>query len=248
MRAAVEKLVPAVSSAVPAHAVLSPHAGWVYSGAIAAETYAQVVIPECVVVLCPNHTGQGAARALAPGGGFAIPGGVVPIHAAAAVAVQSRCGLSVDARAHATEHAIEVHLPLLRHFQPKLQIVPIVLGRLSLSECLRFGDDLARALESIGEPSLVVASTDMSHFLTADVARELDHFALDHVLALDAEGLYREVVTREISMCGFIPSSIAIRCAVARGARAARLVRYANSGDVSGDYSSVVGYAGVVLA
>ena len=248
MRAALEAMAPVFERPAPAQAVLSPHAGWVYSGAIAAETFAQVVVPQCVVVLCPNHTGLGGARSLAPRGGFAIPGGVVPIHAAAADAVQARCGLVVDARAHAREHAIEVQLPLLRYFQPGLQIVPVVLGRMSLSECMQFGDALAQALDALAEPSLVVASTDMSHFLPADVARALDQHALDRVLALDAEGLYREVVEREISMCGFIPSAIALRAAVARGARAARLVRYANSGDVSGDYSSVVGYAGVVVS
>ena len=246
--AALREMVPLCESPVAASAVLAPHAGWVYSGAIAAETYARVLVPRCVVILCPNHTGLGAARALYERGGFALPGGSVPIHESAAQALQQHCALTPDTRAHAREHAIEVQLPILRHRQPDLQIVPIVLGRLSLEDCLEFGKGLARALEGLDEPALVVASTDMSHYLPAERARTLDQCALDRVLALDPEGLYRVVIEKEISMCGFIPSTVALSAALARGAKRASLVRYANSGDVSGDYEAVVGYAGVVVS
>ncbi|MEZ4219554.1 MAG: AmmeMemoRadiSam system protein B [Polyangiaceae bacterium] len=248
LRAAVERLAPESAVASRGLAVLAPHAGWVYSGAVAAETYARVVVPKHVVVLCPNHTGLGSSRALFAGDGFQIPGAVVPVARRLARVLGDECGLDQDERAHLREHAIEVQLPLLLARQPALEIVPIVLGRASLDDCLELGRNMARALDAFGSPTLVVASTDMSHYLPAERARHLDAIALDRVLALDPEGLYRVVVEHEISMCGFIPATVALTTAVARGAKSARLVRYANSGDVSGDYDAVVGYAGVVVS
>jgi hypothetical protein len=231
-------------------AVLSPHAGWVYSGAIAAETFARILPPRTALILCPNHTGLGSRRSVWDAGAWRLPGGDVPVDEPLARALVASAGLESDRAAHLREHAIEVQLPFLRRLNAELRIVPICLGRLSLDECLRTGESIATALlaGSSAETTTIVASSDMSHYLPAETARVLDARALWRVIALDPEGLYRTVVEHDISMCGFIPTTVALAAARRLGAKRAELVRYGNSGDTSGDFESVVGYAGAVIA
>jgi MEMO1 family protein len=230
-------------------ALLAPHAGWVYSGRIAGATYARAQIPARVVVLCPNHTGLGVARSLWTAGNWALPGGSVRIDEALADAVLRSARLTADQRAHWREHAIEVQLPFLQKLRPDVSIVPICLGRLTIAECREIGVGLARAIDELDARSdvLIVASTDMSHYVSAAVAKRLDGLALDRVLALDPDGLYEVVTRHDISMCGFIPTSVALVAARELGASQAELIRYGNSGDVSGDLERVVGYAGVLV-
>jgi AmmeMemoRadiSam system protein B len=158
-----------------------------------------------------------------------------------------RAGLATpDREAHRLEHALEVQLPFLQVRRPDLSIAAICVSGLPFSRCQEIGEGLA--LVAARHQALVVASSDMSHYLPAAVARGKDRLALDRMLALDARGLHEVVSREEISMCGFVPATIMIVAAVAQGARRAELVRYANSGDVTGDERSVVGYAGVVLS
>jgi AmmeMemoRadiSam system protein B len=210
-----------------------------------------VVVPERVIVLCPNHTGMGVRRSLWAGGAWRLPGGAIEVDGELAARVRRRARLEPDLDAHVAEHAIEVHLPFLRHRNASARIVPIVLAGLSLAECREVGEGLARAIAETraqhGGDVLLVASTDMSHYVPADEARALDGLALARVEALDPGGLYEVVRARDISMCGFIPTTCALFAARALGATRAELVRYGNSGDVSGDHERVVGYAGVVV-
>jgi len=235
-----------------ARMVMVPHAGYVYSGAIAGETYARVRVPPTAVVLCPNHTGLGARRALWSRGAWRLPGFTLETDEVLASRVREHAHLDDDRIAHLREHAVEVHLPFLHARRPDVSVVAICLAGLSYRECRAVGEGLALAIgeceKERSERVLLVASTDMSHYVAADEARELDSRALERVLALDPEGLY-DVVTREdISMCGYIPTTVALVAARSLGATRAELVRYGNSGDVSGDYAQVVGYAGVVLS
>ncbi len=246
LRADVAALFPPLEP-TPALGVVAPHAALRYSGAIAAETYAQVTIPERVVVLAPNHTGRGAPRSLWSGGPFRLPFGDVAVDHELCGILRQTMDLTPDTLAHSTEHAIEVQLPLLMELRPSARIVPIVLGGMSLAECRELGEGLARGIAQINESVLVVASSDMSHFLPAEQARTLDEMALSRVLALDPQGLYEVVRRRRISMCGFIPTTVMLVASLARGASTAELIRYGNSGETSGDESSVVGYAGVVV-
>ncbi len=229
----------------PAVGVVAPHAGYVYSGGVAGATYARVEVPARALVLCPNHTGRGAMVALWPDGGWRTPLGRVPIDAPLTAAIRACPNVEEDRSAHLREHALEVQLPFLQARNPDLTIAALCLGPLDADEATALGVAIASALRE--HPALLVASSDMSHYVPAAVARRQDGRALDRVLALDAAGLHRVVHEERISMCGVVPTTVMLAAACALGARSAEIVRYATSGDVTGDDSSVVGYAGAVV-
>lgn len=236
-------------AAAPAIAVMCPHAGWVYSGKLAARTLAEVTVPERVVVLCPNHTGRGARVSIMTDGAWRVPGATVPIDGALATAILDEAreirGARSDESAHAFEHAIEVLVPLLLARQPALRLVPIVVGPIEPRECVALGHAIARAVK--GEDVLVVASSDMSHYLPDAETRRRDRTALDALVTGEPAALLDAVETNDVSMCGVRPAAAMLAYARARRAGAPRLVGYATSGDAFGDYGRVVGYAGVVV-
>lgn len=235
-----------VATPQPAMAVMSPHAGYVYSGAVAAKTFSQVQLPDEVVILGPNHHGYGHAAAIYAGGAWETPLGRVEIASDLAERLLAECTMTADDYvAHRDEHSLEVQLPFLQYLKPGLRIVPICISRMPLDLLLELGDGMARVIASCKEAPLIVASTDMTHYESGEVARKKDHLALDRVLALDPEGLYQVVNQNRISMCGVLPTVVMLRAALALGASNAELVAYSNSGDVTGDQSAVVGYAGV---
>jgi hypothetical protein len=238
---------PADDDATSARVVVVPHAGYIYSGRVAGRTYAQVELPEVVVVLCPNHTGLGVPRSLWPRGAWRTPLGDVIVDAELASRIAKLAELSEDSLAHLHEHAIEVQLPFLQYRRPDVQIVPICLAYLTLEHCLRIGTGLARAVSEARRPVLIVSSTDMSHYIPAERARKLDALALECIEVVDPQALYDVVTRHDISMCGFIPTTVALAAARELGADCGRIVTYANSGDASGDYDRVVGYAGAVI-
>lgn len=229
----------------PALGVLVPHAGYAYSGAVAGETFAAVAAPARAVVLCPNHTGRGAAAALWPDGAWQTPLGRVPIDPELTAAMRACPLVEDDAAAHLHEHSLEAQLPFLQVLSPELRIAALCLGPLTAAECEELGAALGQALR--GFPALVVASSDMSHYVSADEARRKDERALARLLALDAKGLHETVRRERISMCGVVPAAVMLAAARELGAREAVLVRYANSGDVTGERRRVVGYAGAVV-
>lgn len=234
-------------SATSALMAMVPHAGYVYSGAIAGATFGSIDIPETVIVLCPNHTGRGSPRALWSRGTWTCPLGPVPVSEELSRCLAEHVSLDEDELAHLSEHAIEVELPFLVRLRPDVRIVPLCLARLTLVDSLALGRGLAAGIRAFGARVLIVCSTDMSHYISADEAARLDRAAIEQVLGLDAEGLYRTVTERRISMCGFVPTTVGLAAARQLGATSARLVRYGNSGESSGDFAHVVGYAGVVV-
>jgi len=232
----------------PAIGVVVPHAGYVYSGAVAGEVFSSVRVPSRAVLFCPNHTGIGEDVAIMSHGGWRMPWGDVPIDEELAARLETACPLlREDASAHLREHAIEVQLPFLHRFRPDVRIVPVALGRLSLEECRDLGESVADAIAGDAERPLLVASTDMSHYVPDAVARTKDRMAIDRMLALDPEGLHRTVRTERISMCGVLPATVVLFAARRLGATAALLIRYATSGDVSREFEQVVGYAGLAI-
>jgi hypothetical protein len=234
----------------PVVAAMAPHAGYVYSGGVAAEVFAAARIPERVVILAPNHTGAGPRISVFDGRAYEMPWGEVPVDAALAAALLDEIpGARSDAAAHAGEHAIEVELPFLFARQPALRIAPIVVGPLSVDDAVELGRGVHRAVERCGGPSeiLVLASSDMNHHACDAETREIDKLALAPLLAADPRALYRTVRDNQISMCGFIPATAMLVYADLAGARAPELLRYATSADASGDRDRVVGYAGVVI-
>lgn len=239
---------------VPARMILAPHAGYVYSGALAGKTWSQVHVPERVILLCPNHTGRGARRSIWPGGAWDTPAGPVPIAADLTDALVRHAGLQPDTAAHLREHAIEVHLPFLRARNPRAEIAAVCLGGLDFAECQAVGVGVAAAIRELEGDApgaaprvLLAASSDMSHYIRADEAAALDHLALDRLLALDPAGLHETVRRHQISMCGILPATVALVAALELGARQAELVGYTHSGQVTGDTERVVAYAGVLV-
>jgi MEMO1 family protein len=226
-----------------------PHAGYVYSGPVAGAVYASVRVPEVAIVLCPNHTGRGAPLALDPSSAWRTPLGDVLVDGRLSERILELCpSLERDAEAHRREHSLEVQLPFLQVLRRDVRIVPICIGEPSLGLCREVGAALAAVLSEEKEPPLLLASSDMNHYESREVGRRKDDLALARVAAIDAEGLYRTVLTESISMCGFLPATALLFAARAAGASAARVVARRDSGDETGDASSVVGYAGVVVS
>jgi AmmeMemoRadiSam system protein B len=235
---------PDVVAALPALGMVAPHAGYPYSGGVAGAVYARVAVPDRAIVLCPNHTGRGEDISLWPEGAWRTPLGSVPVDAAL-TAELAAAGAALDVEAHRSEHALEVQLPFLQVRNPRVAIAALCLGPLDWPACRELGRAVAAAARRHG--ALVVASSDMSHYVPAEVARRKDALALSRVLALDPEGLHAVVRRERISMCGVIPATVMLVAALELGARSAELVRYGHSGETTGDDSSVVGYAGVVV-
>lgn len=246
LRREVDGWLAAPGPPAPARGLVAPHAGYLYSGAIAGATYARVEVPARVIVLGPNHTGRGADVALWPDGAWHLPGVDVSIDAALTAALAASPLVEPDAEAHLHEHSLEVQVPFLARARPGVAIAALCLARLRLADCEALGKDVARAAREAG--ALVVASSDMSHYVPAAEAREKDHRALERILALDPPGLYGVVHRERISMCGIVPATVMLVAALELGATHAELVRYGSSGDVTGDLRRVVGYAGVVVA
>nr|WP_320011952.1 AmmeMemoRadiSam system protein B [uncultured Desulfobulbus sp.] len=250
LRRNIAKLTPliAVSEKQTALAVVMPHAGYIYSGATAGATIARVEVPETVLIMGPNHHGRGAALALGTED-WQMPMGIVPIDQQLAEAIlHSSPRIQADEAAHIYEHSLEVQVPFLQALQPALKIVPIVISALSFEACQQVARELALAIGCLRRPVLILASTDMSHYESRENASRKDHLALERILAMDAQGLYSTVVGQHISMCGIMPTTIALLAAQELGATKAELVRYTDSGEASGDTSQVVGYAGLVIS
>ena len=247
LRSSVADLIGPAEAARPAIAAVAPHAGYVSSGGIAGEVYREIEVPRHVIVLCPNHTGMGARAAVMSHGSWRLPGRSVPIDETVAEELRGVALLTEDERAHAREHSLEVQLPFLVARNPRMRFVPVCLSVLPYESCVRIGHALADVVTRHGREILLVASTDMSHYLPADVAEKKDRLAIERIEALDPGGLYRTVVEHDISMCGFIPTPVTLIAGTALGATEAELVRYGSSGEASGDYDRVVGYAGFVI-
>ena len=236
------------TAVVKAIGCIAPHAGYMYSGHVAGAVFARVEIPPLCVVMCPNHTGMGRALAMMSEGSWETPIGTVPIDTEFAHALQQRFpALQNDAAAHRAEHAAEVELPFLQLRQPNLRIVPIALGTGQFEVLEALGLALGDIIAQQDEPVLMVASSDMNHYESDVVTRAKDHRAIERILTLDARGLFDVVTQQDISMCGFGPTVAMLTAARKLGAKSAELVKYATSGDVSGDREMVVGYAGVVV-
>jgi AmmeMemoRadiSam system protein B len=228
--------------------VVSPHAGYVYSGRVAGEVFSRVEIPQHVIVLGPNHRGVGAKAAVYARGAWDMPLGTVPIDEELIEKIMGSSSLvDDDPRAHDFEHSLEVQLPFIQALREDFLLTPLALGSLSLAESLSLGDEIASVLQAFDEDVLLVASSDMTHYEPAESAKERDRVAIDEIINLNPEGLYDVVCSEGITMCGYIPVTIMLQAARVLGAEKAELVHYMTSGDVSGDYGSVVGYAGVIV-
>ncbi len=245
----VDNLIPSTpTKKINACAVVSPHAGYVYSGAVAGKTLNNVNIPETVMIIGPNHHGQGAPIALS-NKAWEMPFGTVPIdHDMVKQLTASSSVIKEDELAHQFEHSLEVQVPFLQVMQPQLNIVPMVVSTISYPMCEDIAKIIAAVIKECDKDVLMVASSDMTHYESRSVAKEKDKHALDKIMAMDPEGLYNTVRDLRISMCGMIPVAIALKASLLLGAKKSQLIEYTDSGEMSGDTDQVVGYAGLVIS
>ena len=225
-----------------------PHAGYMYSGQVAAHAYAALASlgrPDLAIILGPNHHSLTPPLALSPARAWRTPLGELTVDMDMVRSVESRVPGAVPSEmAHRSEHSIEVQLPFLQHlYGDDVRVVPITVGDQSAGTCLPLGRVLGEMLKDAA--AVVLASSDFSHYMPARAAESMDRHALDAILALDPGRLDEEVRLRRLSMCGWGPIMAMLECMKRLGTTHARLLKYATSGDVSGDYGQVVAYAAV---
>jgi AmmeMemoRadiSam system protein B/AmmeMemoRadiSam system protein A len=249
LKALIESFAETIEDKIDAVGVVSPHAGYIYSGSVAAATLARIEPADTYIIIGPNHTGMGKPFSIMTLGSWQTPFGDVPIDSALAQSILAKSkNLQEDRTAHQNEHAIEVQLPLLQYFKPDLKIVPITLAVATLEIYREIGAAIAQAVkEAAGKKIVIVASSDMTHYESHEAATAKDKRAIGEILKLDEEALLDRVVKERISMCGYASVVTMLTAAKILGAKSAELVRYQTSGDASGDFSAVVGYAGVIV-
>ena len=228
--------------------LVSPHAGYPYSGPVAAATISRVKLKDTFVILGPNHTGMGKVLSIMTGGSWETPLGSIEIDAelAGQILATSRY-LEEDDKAHQYEHSIEVQIPFLQHFRKDFRIVPITFSYHSPAAYKEVGREIARAVKSLERGVVIIASSDMTHYEPQESAESKDSKAIEAILSLNEDELLRRVDEFGISMCGYAPTVALITAARELGATRAELVKYQTSGEITGDYSAVVGYAGIII-
>jgi AmmeMemoRadiSam system protein B len=229
--------------------LICPHAGYMYSGAVAAFGFFELAkdgLPDTVIILGPNHTGYGSDRSLMREGTWQTPFGNVEIDTELADMILSKTDIiDVEETAHQFEHSIETQLPFLQHlYGDKFKFVPICFLKQDYASAVEVGNALIDALTA--RNVVVIASSDMTHYEPAKRAETKDHQALNAIAALDAYRFYETVETQNISICGYAPITALITYAKELDTKA-ELLSYHNSGDISGNYSNVVGYASLLF-
>jgi len=229
--------------------IVSPHAGYMYSGPVAGAVLSSAALKETCIIIGPNHTGLGKPFSIMTEGIWRLPSGDAQIDSPLARAVLSGSSyLEEDRDAHLSEHSVEVQIPFLQALRPGVMIVPIVLAEADLQAYRSIGKEMAAAIRS-AKPcgATIIASSDMTHYEPRGTAKAKDSIAIKAMLDLDEKALADAVGKHGISMCGYVPACVMIAAAKELGAKGARLVKYGTSGDASGDYGSVVGYAGLIV-
>lgn len=230
-----------------AKAVIVPHAGYLYSGKTAWEVFRRVCVPDTCFLIGPNHYGRGNDFAVFSEGFWETPLGKASIEEEFASGLLEAChDLQPDPSAHLEEHSLEVEVPFLQYRNPKVKIVPLLIGTLDLDRARQAAFSLIEFLKSQTR-FLIVASTDMNHYENDSLSREKDKHALVAIEAMDAERLAQAVGRHRISMCGFVPVYLTLLLVKALQAKKVTLVDYRTSAETSGDYDRVVGYAGFVI-
>ena len=248
LRQMIEGMVDEKATKEDVIGAVMPHAGYEYSGPVAGATISRVRFKDTFVVMGPSHTGMGQPFSIMSEGTWRTPLGDVEIDAELAEKALSLSSLlKEDHVAHLQEHAVEVQLPFLQYFKLDVRIVPIVLAPADVSTYREIGSALAGAIRELGRGVVVIASGDMTHYEPQKSAERKDRQGIDAILALDEEQLIRRVRELNISMCASAPAAVLIAAARELGAGGAELVKYQTSGDTTGDYSAVVGYAGIII-
>lgn len=228
--------------------VILPHAGYYYSGKVAITTAAAVLPKKRIVMLGPNHTGEGAQFGLWEKGAWITPLGTIPIDEELTAAIL-RAGTYIrpDCRSHENEHSLEVELPILKYFFSEFKFAPLACKIASITAYREVADQITQAIKQFKNDILLVASTDLTHYEPEASARRKDRFVIDAVLNLDTETLLKYVQRENITMCGVAPVAIFLLCLKQLGATKAQVCLYQTSAEASGDNSAVVGYVGIIV-
>jgi hypothetical protein len=231
-------------------ACMLPHAGYMYSGAVAGDTVCRINIKDKIILLGPNHTGYGAPFSIMTEGTWQTPLGEIKIDDILAKKVLSHSRyLESDSLAHLYEHSLEVELPFLQYFKGDFRIVPIIIISEDISVLKEVGRELAAAIKEadLKDSVMIVASSDMTHYEPQAQAVKKDKEAIEAIIELNEDGLAQKVRQLDISMCGYAPVVVMLVAAKLLGAHNAKLIKYQTSGDISKDKDSVVGYAGIII-
>lgn len=247
----VKSLMPGQPNKEDAIGLVSPHAGYMYSGPVAGSLYSAIKSKNLYLIMGPNHTGLGAPFAMAASDSWKTPLGTVEIDKALVSQIKKNSKhIREDELAHAHEHSVEVQLPFLQVLKKDFKFVPIAISYGTLAIYREIGRALAKSIKDLKlEKSVtIIASSDMTHYESQESAKKKDSLAIEAILKLDEEALMDNVTRFDISMCGYAPTVIMLVAAKELGATKARLAKYQTSGDAMGDYSSVVGYAGLIIS
>lgn len=246
----IETFIDKKVSRQDAIACVLPHAGYMYSGRVAAETASCINIKDKIILLGPNHTGYGVPFSMMTKGSWQMPFGAVKIDSTLAEQLLKHSQyLEEDILAHTYEHSLEVELPILQYFKPDFTIVPIVFLSDDLAILKEIGKEIAAVIKesNIKDSTLIVASSDMTHYEPKDQAQRKDTEAINAILELNEDKLLERIQRLNISMCGYAPVIAMLSAAKLLGAKQAKLIKYQTSGEVTGDTDAVVGYAGIII-
>lgn len=248
LRDEVQRLIDTSASREEVIGLVSPHAGYVYSGPVAGATFSRIKVKDTFVILGPRHTGRGAPFSIMSQGTWQTPLGDVTIDSELGKQILENSNhLEEDTAAHLYEHSIEVQVPFLQYLNKDVQIVPILLTPAKSSIYKQIGMGIAKAIRDSQKEVIIVASSDMTHYEPHESVKRKDMKAIDAILDLNEDELLRRVEEFNITMCGYAPAIVLIVAAKELGAMEAELVQYQTSGDISGNYQSVVGYAGILI-
>jgi AmmeMemoRadiSam system protein B len=244
----IEKYTSSANKKSFARGCVVPHAGYLYSGHIAGAVYSAIEIPARCILLGPRHFPGGETMAIISEGSWRTPFGDAQIDSELAAELKRACPLlSEDRVAHEREHSLEVQIPFLQQLAANLRFVPVVLATQRYQDLETLGHAVTRVIAAHTEPVVLIASTDMNHYESDAITRTKDHKAIDRILALDPRGLYDMVRSEGITMCGYAATAAMLIAMRDLGAKDAELIRYATSGDITGDWDQVVGYAGIII-
>lgn len=231
--------------------LISPHAGYEFSGPVAAFSYLELAedgLPETVLILCPNHTGMGSGLSTMTQGGWQTPLGEVPIDTEFARKLVDNYPLMDDEpSAHIQEHSCEVQLPFLQELGQDFKLVPICMMMQNLETSQELGGAIALTAQELGQDLVVIASTDFTHQMPHKVAVAQDKKVLDAIESFDEQEMFKRIISNNVTMCGYGPVATTMAASKAMGAHDATILKYATSGDTSGNYTSVVGYGSAVF-
>ncbi len=230
--------------------IVAPHAGYVYSGKVAAAAFCSFCKADTYIILSPNHTGLGSTVSIFPPGEWKTPLGTVDVDDALCSAIAESLNTERDDLAHISEHAAEVQVPFLQYRFKDFKIAPITIAEHGFEELKKLSGALVKAAAEVKKSGIgvaLIASSDFSHFVHEEKARREDIAAIRYIEALDTKGFYREVVQKSLSICGFAPIVVAMGYAKECGAKHAELIAYDTSASASGNRASVVGYAAIAF-